>query len=61
MIFKAKATILGQCAYAKCHNKADKIYSDNKWKILSCSLAHANIARSEIDKIPLEQQEDYFK
>ncbi len=61
MKFKAKAKATGRCAFAGCLNKAGKIYTDNSWRILACSQAHANIARAEIDKVPPEHHEEYFK
>lgn len=61
MKFRSKATKDGRCAYAACQNSANKIYEDGSWRILACSLAHAEIARSEIDKIPPEEQRRYFK
>ena len=60
MKFKAKAKKVGICAYARCKNAAGKIYTDESWKILACSQAHADIARGEIDKIPVELHKEVF-
>lgn len=61
MEFKAKAKKAARCAYAPCATPAQKIYEDEKWRVLACSEAHANLARNEIDKVPLELQGEYFK
>ena len=60
MKFKAKAKKPGPCAYARCKNAACKIYTDKFWRILACSLAHADIARSEIEKIPSGHHKEIF-
>ena len=60
MEFKAKAKTTKPCAYARCKNSADKIYADENWKVITCSQAHADIARGEIDKIPPEYQAEVF-
>lgn len=61
MEFRARAKSMMPCAFARCKNKADKIYQDANWRVVACSQAHADIARSEIDKVPPEYQEEYFK
>jgi len=55
MQFKARAKSRKPCAFARCACMADKIYIDNKWKIMACSEAHANLARIELDKVPDEE------
>ena len=61
MNFKAKAKAAGRCAFAPCANVADKIYADERFRILACSQAHADIARAEVDKVPVELHKEYFK
>lgn len=61
MQFKARAKTAKPCAYARCKNKADKIYQDDKWRVIVCSQAHADIARAEIDKVPVQYHAEYFK
>lgn len=60
MQFQARAKNPGRCAFAECANTANKIYVDAKFRLLACSQAHADIARNEINKIPVEYHKKYF-
>jgi len=55
MKFKARNKSRKPCAYSPCGCLANKVYSDDKWRVLACSEAHANLARNELDKIPDEE------
>ncbi len=61
MNFKSKAKSGRRCAFAQCATTALKIYEDDSWRIIACSQAHADIARKEIDKVPVNKQSEYFK
>lgn len=68
MKYRAKAKTYKPCAFASCAVLCNRIYQDDKWRIMACSTAHAKAARAELDKVPDEEvakiwpnYEEYFR